>query len=182
MYNNVSYRRFNVTGTTSFTFATSGSTVRMQPAIKAWTGATVTQIEPAPGVDGIAFVGYKVTNPSAGVWHYEYALYNENLDRAFQSFAVPVGTGVTISNIGFHAPPQEPGWANDNTVGNTGFSSTPWTSTQASGSLTWATETFAANQNANAVRWGTFITSVSTPTAPHKRLIQLSVSLRPAHR
>ena len=43
----------------------------------------------------------------------------------------------------------------DGTVGNAGFSSTPWTQTQAGGSLTWATETFAQNQNANAIRWGT---------------------------
>ena len=48
-YNNVSYRQFSVSGTTSFTFASVGSTVRMQPAIKAWTGATINQIEPAPG-------------------------------------------------------------------------------------------------------------------------------------
>ena len=107
-----------------------GSTVRMQPAIMAWTGATVSQIEPDPGNDGIWFMGYKVTNPSAGVWHYEYALYNENLDRAIQSFSVPLGPGVNISNIGFHAPPQEPGWANDGTFNNQGYSSTPWTVTQ----------------------------------------------------
>ena len=46
--------------------------------------------EPDPGNDGIWFMGYKVTNPSAGVWHYEYALYNENLDRGIQSFSVPL--------------------------------------------------------------------------------------------
>ena len=52
-------------------------------------------------------------------------------------------------------PPQEPGWAADGTVGNAGYSSTPWTSTQTSSSLTWSSETFAQNQNANAIRWGT---------------------------
>ena len=83
----------------------------------AWTGATVNQIEPDPGNDGIWFMGYKVTNPSAGVWHYEYALYNQNLDRAIQSFSVPLGLGANISNIGFHAPPQQPGWAHDGTAG-----------------------------------------------------------------
>ena len=40
-------------------------------------------------------------------------------------------------------------------VGNTGFSSAAWTSTQTAGSLTWTSETFAQNQNANAIRWGT---------------------------
>jgi len=153
MYNNVSYRQFTVSGTTSFRFSPVGSTVRSQPAIFAWTGATINRIEPEPGNDGIAFIGYKVTNPSAGVWHYEYAIYNENLDRAIQSFAVPMGR--RIRNIGFHAPPQEPGWANDGTVGNTGYSSTPWTSAVTGGSQTWSCETLAQNPNANAIRWGT---------------------------
>ncbi|PYJ78961.1 MAG: hypothetical protein DME69_06575, partial [Verrucomicrobia bacterium] len=151
MYNNVSYRQFSVSGgPTNFTFSPVGSTARSQPAIFAWSGATINKIEPDAGNDGIAFVGYKVTNPSTGVWHYEYAIYNENLDRAIQSFAVP--TGRRIRNIGFHAPPQEPGWANDGTVGNTGYSSTPWTSVVTGGSLTWSCETFAQNPNANALR------------------------------
>ena len=127
MYNNVSYRRYNVSGTGSpFTFSAAGSTVRTQPAINAWTGATRVPIQPDPGNDGVGIVGYKVTNPSPGVWHYEYALYNQNLDRAIQTFAVPVGSGAVLSNIGFHAPPQHPGWTFDGTVGNAGYSSEPW--------------------------------------------------------
>ncbi len=155
MYNNASYRQYTVSGTTNFTFSPVGNTLRMLPAIRAWTGATVNQLEPDPGNDGLWFMGYKVTNPSAGVWHYEYALYNMNLDRAIQSFTLPLGLGTNISNIGFHAPPQEPGWSNDGTFNNQGYSSTPWTVTQAPDSITWSTETFAQNQNANAIRWGT---------------------------
>ena len=90
MYNNASYRQFLVFGTTSFSFSPVGLTARMHPAITAWTGATVNQQEPDPGNDGIWFMGYKVTNPTAGVYHYEYAVYNENLDRSIQSFSVPV--------------------------------------------------------------------------------------------
>jgi len=159
MYNNASYRRFNVSGSgDNYTFSSSGSTVRMQAAIKAWQtlgGATVNQIEPDPGNDGIWFMGYKVSNPTTGVWHYEYALYNQNLDRGIQSFSVPLAPGVNISNIGFHAPRQEPGWANDGTFNNQGYSSTPWTVMQDGSSITWSTETFAQNQNANAIRFGT---------------------------
>src|SRR5262249_14334779 len=155
MYNNVSYRQFSVSGTTSFTFTAVNPTVRMRPAFMAWTGMAMDQVEPDPGNDGIWFTAYKVTNPTAGVWHYEYALYNENLDRAIQSFSVPLGPGTNISNIGFHAPPQEPGWANDGTFNNLGYSSAPWTVTQTSNSITWNCETFAQNQNANAIRWGT---------------------------
>jgi hypothetical protein len=73
----------------------------------------------------------------------------------FQSFSVPLSFGANISNIGFHAPPQEPGWANDGTLNNQGYSSTPWAVTQTADSITWSTETFAQNQNANAIRWGT---------------------------
>jgi hypothetical protein len=156
MYNNASYRQYSVTGVNEpFTFSAAGATVQEEPAIMAWPGATLNQIEPDPGNDGIWFMAYKVGNPSPGVWHYEYALYNQNLDRAIQSFSVPLLPGVNISNIDFHAPPQEPGWANDGTFNNQGYSSTPWTVTQAPDSITWNTETFAQNQNANAIRWGT---------------------------
>src|ERR1043166_152157 len=155
MGNNASYRQFTVTGTTSFSFTAVGSTQRMKPGVAAWTGATVKDFQPDPSNDGIAYVGYKVTNPSPGVWHYEYVVYNQNLDRAIQSFSIPLGTGTSLTNIGFHAPPQHPGWAADGTVGDAGYSSAPWTPVQAANSITWSSETFAQNPNANAVRWGT---------------------------
>jgi hypothetical protein len=164
MFNNFSYRQFSVTGgPTFFNFSAVSSTVRMQPAIMAWatTGATVQQVEPDPGDDGLFFVGYKVTGPTAGLWHYEYAIFNMNLDRAIRSFEVVFpGFPPNLSNIGFHAPPQHPGWANDGTEGDAGYSSTPWTFTlngppPSPNSAVWNCETFAQNQNANAVRWGT---------------------------
>ena len=155
MYNNASYRQYNVSGTTSFTFSEVGATVRMTAAINAWTGATINPIEPVPGTDGRAFIAYKVTGPVAGVYHYEYAIYNENLDRAIQSFSVPLGCGITLSNLGFHAPLNHPGFPNDGTLGDAGFSNAAWTSNQTFDALSWSSETFAQNQNANAIRWGT---------------------------
>lgn len=156
MYNNVSYRRYNITTAGSpFSFSPAAPTQREKPAITAWTGATIMQFAPEPGVDGVGFIAYKVTNPSPGVWRYEYAVYNQNIDRAIRQFAVPIGNGATVSNIGFHAPPQHPGWAFDGTTGDAGFSSAPWTPTQNAVSLSWATETLAQNPNANAIRWGT---------------------------
>jgi hypothetical protein len=155
MYNNSSYRRFNVSGTTSFTFSPVGNTVQMAPAVTAWPGATINPIEPVPGTDGRAFIACKVTGPVAGVWHYEYALYNENLDRGIQSFSVPLGCATTLSNLGFHAPLNHPGFADDGTQGGAGFSNAPWTSNQTTDAVSWSSETFAQNQNANAIRWGT---------------------------
>jgi hypothetical protein len=171
MFNNFSYRQFSVTGgPTFFNFSAVSSTVRMQAAIEAWaaTGATVQQVEPDPGNDGIFFVGYKVTGPNAGMWHYEYAVFNMNLERAIQSFEVvyPFFPAI-LNNVGFHAPPQEPGWANDGTQNNQGYSSAPWTLTKGFTSVTWNCETFAQNQNANAVRWGTLYNfRFDSPAAP----------------
>ena len=157
MYNNASYRQFTVTGTTSFSFSAVGATVRMTPAINVWagTGATINTIEPVPGVDGRASIAYKVTGPVAGVWHYEYAINNQNLDRGIQSFSVPLGCGITVSNLGFHAPLNHPGIANDGTQGDAGFSNAAWTANQTFNAVSWSSETFAQNQNANALRWGT---------------------------
>ncbi len=156
MYNNVSYRRFNVTGTVPpFSFSPNGLTVRLQPAITGWTGASIKRIEPAPGVDGQGFVGYKVTGPVNGVYHYEYAINNENLDRAVREFSVPLACGVEVTNVGFHAPLNHPGSSNDGTVSSAGYSNTPWAATQANNALTWSTDTFQQNPNANAIRWGT---------------------------
>ncbi|HWM25238.1 MAG TPA: hypothetical protein VNP98_10465 [Chthoniobacterales bacterium] len=155
MYNNVSYRRFAVEGTVNFTFSPVGSTVRTANAVTAWTGATINTIEPVPGTDGRAHIAYKVTGPVAGVWHYEYAVYNENLDRSIQSFSVPLGCGINVSNTGFHAPLNHPGFANDGTQGSAGYSNAPWTSNQTANALTWSTETLLQNPNANAIRWGT---------------------------
>ena len=156
MYNNVSYRQYSVNGTVSpFTFAPVGSTQRQKAAIYAWPGATLAEVRPDPANDGVAYVAYKVTNPSPGVWHYEYAIYNQNLDRAIQSFSVPTGDGVTLSNLGFHAPPQHPGWLADGTVANAGFSSAAWAPNQTAASVSWSSEPKALNDNANAIRWGT---------------------------
>ncbi len=156
MNNNVSYRRYTVANSASpFSFSPAAATVRSKAAVTAWTGASLVDFNPDPVNDGIGTIAYKVTNPSAGVWHYEYAIYNQNLDRAIQSFSIPMSAGVTVSNVGFHEPPQQPGWTFDGTAGNAGFSSAPWAQTQASGMMTFSSETLAQNPNANAIRWGT---------------------------
>jgi hypothetical protein len=158
MFNNVSYRQFAVTGTTNFNFAPVGATVRMTPAIFAWPGATIQAIEPEPGVDGRAYIAYKVTCQVGlpTTCDYEYAIYNENLDRGIQSFSVPGGCGFgTPTNLEFHAPLNHPGIADDGTAGNAGYSNAPWAASGGPAAASWHTETFAQNPNANALRWGT---------------------------
>ncbi len=173
MFNNASYRRFTPSGTTSFSFSFNGATVREKAAIEAWTGATIVPFRPSTQ-DGMGMVGYKVTETSPGVWHYEYAVYNMNLERAIQSFGVPQGSGVTLTNVGFHAPPQHPGWAFDGTDGNAGFSSAPWTTSEQGGYMYWSTDPVAVSANANAIRWGTMYNfrfdSNKPPMLTHARL------------
>lgn len=155
MFNNVSYRRYNVTNSASpFSFSPGASTVRMKTAVSSWPGASLAEFR-SDNTDGMGVVAYKVTNPSPGVWHYEYAIFNQNLDRGIQSFSVPAGSGVTMSNVGFKSPPQHPGSSIDGSLGGAGFSSAAWGQSQTGGTMTWSTETFAQNQNANAIRWGT---------------------------
>ena len=169
-YNNVSYREYNVNGTTtSFSFSPVGSTVREKAAVTGWPGATVVDVEPDPGNDGVARVAYKVTDLGNGTWHYEYAIHNENLDRSIRSFSVSTGSDVSVTNIGFHAPPQHPGWANDGTENSEGFSDVPWSgSTSFTGepAVTWSTETIGQNANANAIRWGTMYNFRFRSTSP----------------
>lgn len=165
MNNNVSYRRYNVSGTTSFSFSPVGSTVREKAAIEAWTDSTRATIQPDPLGDGIGTLAYKVTNPSPGVWHYEYAVYNQNLDRSIQSFSVPVGNAA-LTNIGFHAPPQHPGTLNDGTLNSAGYNNAPWAQSNESGAITWSSETLAQNPNANAIRWGTMYNFRFDSTSP----------------
>ena len=83
-----------------------------------------------------------------------------------------------MSNLGFHAPPNHPGIANDGTAGNAGFSNAAWTSNQTAGALSWSSETFAQNPNANAIRWGHCIISVSIPTVRRWRRMRRSASSR----
>lgn len=167
MNNNISYREYSVSGVNSpFSFSPVGSTVRETAAIEAWTGATTARIQPDPANDGIGTVAYKVTETSPGVWHYEYAVYNQNIDRAIQSFSIPLGNGVSLTNVGFHSPPQHPGTLNDGTLNDEGFSEAPWSQSQTASNMTWSSETFAQNQNANAIRWGSMYNFRFDSTSP----------------
>ncbi len=152
MHNNVSYREVGVTEQSpgQFSFGDLGPTVRESPSLDAWTGATQTMIEPAPMLDGRGTLAYKVTQLNATAWHYEYALYNMNLDRSLGSFSVPIPGGVLVNATEFHAPlnhPPEPHTDN--------YSNTPWAMTTPVGAIVWSTDSFAVDPNANAVRFGT---------------------------
>jgi len=151
--NNVSYRQVGVGGVIDcegLLFDELSDTFSQQPAINAWPGASQSLIEPAPLVDGRSFLAYKVTDLGGGTWHYEYALYNMNMDRALGSLSIPIPFGATVSNAGFYAPLNhlpEPHTEN--------YPNTPWSSSVSGGAITWSTDAHGVDPNANAVRWGT---------------------------
>jgi hypothetical protein len=151
--NNASYRELTVTGSgTAWTFSlTAGQTTqREKPAILAWQAVDPTVQITNIDTDGRLILGWKVTEITPGTWHYEYALQNLNSDRSVQQFALPVG-GAMLSNIGFHDVDYHSG----DGIGNVTTAATDWAVSNVAGTLAWASETFAVNQNANALRWGT---------------------------
>ncbi len=129
----------------TWTFFLGGSGTVIGPAITAWPGATISIIPDDPVDDGRVFVAAKAIDRGDGTWRYEYAIYNHDLDRAVGSFSVPLGRATTVSDTGFIAVKShdEP------------FSNDAWPATVDLDQVTWATEPFDQNPNANPIRWGT---------------------------
>lgn len=148
-FNNVGYRRALVSGPNGsgvFGFSFSGGTVQETPAIYAWSTAAFVSVDPTPGTDGRIVVAYEVTPLGGDLHHYEYAVYNMNNDAGVGAFEV----NASPCHVGFHAvknhapQPNAPDYSND-----------PWDITLDGSSVRWATQPFADNPDANAIRWGT---------------------------
>ena len=89
------------------------------------------------------------TGPLAGTWHYEYVVQNINSDRSGGTFTIPMPAGANVQNIGFSAPLSHSGEP---------YSNAAWTSSRVGNTMVWSTQSFAENQNANAIRWSTAYT------------------------
>jgi hypothetical protein len=146
--NNASYREAFVTAVGSgWDLNTGGApTVREQAAIYAWQ-AVHSDVEifvvDVPD-DGRILVGMRVSEPSPGVFHTEIAIENLNSHQSVGSLGVKFGSDV-ISNPGF----------NDVDYQFEPYTGTDWIPVISGNELVWSTETFSANQNANAIRWNT---------------------------
>ncbi len=161
---------FNATSST-WTFTVSNSTVLPNEgfAIDAWTaqqGARQTLVaQELPVVenvaqnpmedwspDGRAIVASRVTPNTNGTFHFEYAVFNIDMDRQIGSFSVPVPCGVCVSNIGFSAVPHftEP----TNSVGGKAIDNTPWVGTRTYSAVEWRTPRIEQPEPSNPIRWG----------------------------
>lgn len=133
--------------------ATSSPTIGF--AIDAWPGAQKTILAQETPVtvgvspDGRCILAAKATDQGGGLWNYEYALYNMDMDRKVSSFSVPIVDGTAISNIGFHAVlhHDEP------------YSNDLWTASVATDAVVWSTTD-------NPLRWGTMYNFRFTANVP----------------
>ncbi|MFN0057613.1 MAG: hypothetical protein ACKVX7_04080 [Planctomycetota bacterium] len=159
--NNTSYRRINVNGTTSYTIALTGgqTTQRRKNPIEAWQAVNadveIDNID-VPG-DGRLVVGTRVISLGGGQYQYEYAIFNFNSDRSVGAFTVDVPAGTSFLSSAFHDVFSHSGEP---------YATTDWTITPGAANIVWATQTHAANPNANAVRWDTMYNFRFTTNQP----------------
>ena len=147
------FRPARATGSDTWTFAMTGATTRpaIGFAIDGWPGARrVVLAQTVPPVkwqspDGRCVVAAKAQDLGGGMWHYEYALLNVDMDRQVSSFSVALPTGAKVSKAGFAAPQHEEPF---NGVGGVPIDNSAWGFTADTGNATWQTTT-------NPLRWGT---------------------------
>ena len=149
-FNNASYRPASLSkpSTHEFVVTPSGQTHREQPAVRAWQDNDPDVVETdlqIPG-EGLLILAAKAVDLGTGEYRYSYALQNLNSDRAAGSFSVPLPDGAVLSNITFHDVDYHSGEV---------YSNEDWLGVEGDGVLTWSTETYAENPNANALRFST---------------------------
>jgi hypothetical protein len=122
----------------TWSFETELFRATVGPALDAWEGATRTVIPEKLVHDGRCILAAKVTSKDDSTWHYEYALYNHDMDRGVSSFTIPVVASTTLSSVGFHAVLSH----------GEGYSNDSWEWQRDDRSITWSTAD-------NPLRWGT---------------------------
>lgn len=132
----------------------AGSTTHVgRAAIFEWQAihpSVVVRTVEVPG-DGVVFVAANVVDIGGGQWRYDYAIQNLNSDRGVRAFSIPLDGCTAVEQMGFHDVEYHSG----DGIGNVNFDGTDWIATAGGGSVSWSTSTFAENQGANAIRWGT---------------------------
>lgn len=98
-YNQIASRRANITRpATSFVIQELDSQQTLGPAINRWGDMRATA---TPRTEGDVIVAVKVTDLGAGMYRYDYALYNHDLDRQVREFSIPVPAGAIVQNMEF---------------------------------------------------------------------------------
>ena len=156
--NNAASQEISINGGTSNPTLLNGLNQQI-PAVERWKNldpsVTLVTVDhddtPNPASPGAFircryYVAAKVTNVGANAWRYEYVVFNLNSDRSAGSFAVPLGAASAFTEYSFRHPLAHSGEVTSND---------PWTSTRGATAITFATQKYVDNVNANAIRWGT---------------------------
>lgn len=153
-FNNATFREVLVSGGSNIDFggALGGYPgQQMQEAVRAWKRidgeVEITRVDYAENFLPARFnVAARVHDNGDGTWRYEWAVHNLNSHRSAQAFSVPIATGASVNEPGFHGIDHHSGEP---------FSTADWGVTVDVFSVTWQSETYAQNPNANALRWAT---------------------------
>ena len=159
---NASYRLVSITSAPVYAinFIGGQSTEFQRLAIRAWSDhgngvgvpdALVKYANISDSDGGLFILGYRVNDNGDGTWHYEYAIQNMYSHQSGASFTVPVGSGVTVTNVGFHDVDYHSG----DGIGGVNYDGTDWSVTVGPNSVTWQTQIETESTTANALRWGT---------------------------
>lgn len=105
--NNIMSRPFGLTWNGSSWSASTTGTATFGSILTRWAGSSL-QLGGNGYDDGRFAVAVKVTGPTNGRWHYEYAVQNIDNHRGGASFRVPVCAQATVSNLGFRDIDQDP--------------------------------------------------------------------------
>ncbi|MBY0308952.1 MAG: hypothetical protein K2Q09_09440, partial [Phycisphaerales bacterium] len=125
-----------------------------------------------PGFPGSAirsryWLAAKATALGGGLYRYEYAVYNHNSDRSAGAFTAPLPVGAALSDVSFHAPQWHSGEP---------YSNAPWGIARSSTGVTFSTEAYGVNPNANALRWAnTFNFGFTTDASPTTGAVSLDL-------
>jgi hypothetical protein len=168
-FNNASYAPVTVGAPPTYNLSL-GTTVRERFAIQRWavSDPTVALVEvDYPSVPVQRFlVARKVTRTAPGTWHWEIAVQNVNSALAMGALTIDFPGAAAITQAGFKDIDHHSGEP---------YSTTDWTVEvdAPTSRVTWRTQDFDDDPNANALRWGTmynFWFDVATPAAPAARL------------
>ncbi|HEV8238745.1 MAG TPA: hypothetical protein VGS57_05215 [Thermoanaerobaculia bacterium] len=149
--NNASYQRVTVGASPSFPLTRTGSFFEQKSAIYAWPAqdptVTVVTVD-VPGSSPVERyqVARKVTDLGGGFWHYEYAVRNHNSERSARAFTVTFPVATTFSGIGFKDAEHHSGEP---------YATTDWSVSTTGTDVSWFTDIFTDNANANALRFTT---------------------------
>ena len=138
-FNNASWREVLVQDVGVMT--NLGDTVVAEAAIKAWKQIDPDVVETEhliPG-DGLVILSAKAVDLGNGYHRYEYACWNQNSDRSIGRFTLPLPSGASVVNIGFHDVDYHSGEVID---------STDWTWDIAGYAITWSTQAYEENEMA----------------------------------